>query len=78
MRQLTSESFYLNDETGGKAGLAPAARFALEAGQTGQAESLAPLADDLARSVESGSDDIVGGALGRKKDDLGPNHISIR
>ena len=32
MRQLTSESLYLHDETGGKAGLSPASRFILEAG----------------------------------------------
>jgi hypothetical protein len=32
IRQLTSEGFYLHDETGGKAGLTPASRFILEAG----------------------------------------------
>jgi len=31
-RQLTSKSFYLHDETGGKAGLPPASRFILESG----------------------------------------------
>jgi len=35
MRQLTSESFYLHDESGGKAGLTPTSRFILEAGQAG-------------------------------------------
>jgi hypothetical protein len=73
MRQFTSESFYLNDEMRGKTGLTPAAGFALEAGQTGQAESLAPLADDLAWSVKPGGDDLIGEALGSQKDDLGPN-----
>ena len=36
------------------------------------------LADDLAWSIESGGDDIIGEALGSKKDDLGANHIAIR
>ena len=63
---------------GGKAGLAPAAGLALEAGQTGQAESLAPLADDLAWSIESGGDDIVGETLGSEEDNLGTNNITIR
>ena len=62
---------------GGKAGLAPAARFILEDGQAGQAESLAPLADNLARSVESRGDHIVGEALGGKKDDLGADDFTI-
>ena len=43
MRQFTSEGFYRDDETGGKAGFTPAAGFALKTGQTGQAESLAHL-----------------------------------
>ena len=72
MRQFASKSLALNDETeGGKAGLTPAPRFALEAGQTGQAESFAPLADDLARSAEAGGDDIIGKTLSSQEDDLG-------
>jgi hypothetical protein len=63
---------------GGKAGLAPAARFILEAGQAGQAESLTPLADDLARRIESRGDHIIGETLGREEDDLGANDITIR
>jgi hypothetical protein len=77
-RQLTSECLYLNDETGGKAGLAPASGFVLEARQTGHGESLAPLTDDLAGRVESRGDYIVGKTFGGEEDDLGANYIAIR
>lgn len=63
---------------GGKAGFAPASRFVLKPWQAGQAKSLAPFADDLARRIEPGSDSIVGEALGCQEDDLGANDITIR
>jgi hypothetical protein len=41
-------------------------------------EALAPLANDLPRSIESRSDDIIGKAGGSIEDDLGADDISIR
>ena len=55
---------------GGKAGLMPAARLFLQARQSGQGKSLAPLADDLARRIEFGGDEVIGQAFIGKKDDL--------
>jgi hypothetical protein len=78
LRPSSGACSYLDDEIGGKAGLAPASRFVLKAGQAGQAKSLAPFADDLARRIEPGSDQIVGEALGCNEDDLGTNDITIR
>jgi hypothetical protein len=47
-------------------------------GLQGQAESLAPFADDLAGRVQSGGEDLVREALGREEDDLGANYVAIR
>jgi hypothetical protein len=63
---------------GGKAGFTPASRLRLKARQSGQSESLAPLADDLTGRVQSGSDDVVGQAFIGEKNDFGPDHITIR
>ena len=63
---------------GGKAGLTPAARLSLQARQSGQRKPLAPLADDLARRIEFGRDEVVGQTFIGKKDDLGADHIAIR
>jgi hypothetical protein len=41
-------------------------------------ESLAPLADDLARSVESSRDIVVAETLSGVEHDLGPDDIAIR
>ena len=63
---------------GGKAGLTPAARLSLQARQSGQGKSLAPLADDLARCIEFGGDEVIGQAFIGKQDDLGADDITIR
>lgn len=49
MRQLAGQCLNLNDENGGKAGFTPGSTLRLKARQSGQSESLAPLADDLMR-----------------------------
>jgi hypothetical protein len=41
-------------------------------------ESFAPLADDLPWRIELSRDLVVVEALSSVKDDLGPDHISIR
>src|SRR5262245_52428122 len=63
---------------GGKAGFTPAARLGLQARQASERKSLPPLADDLARSIQAGSDNIIGQSLISEKDDLGANYIAIR
>jgi hypothetical protein len=68
----------LDDEAWGKAGFTPAARLRLQVRQSGKGKSLAPLADDLARRIEPGRDEVVGQAFIGKKNDLGANHITIR
>jgi hypothetical protein len=63
---------------GGKAGLAPAAGLPLKAGQTGERESFAPFANDLARRVEASGDEVIGETIGRHEDDPGTDDIAIR
>jgi hypothetical protein len=48
VRKFAGEGFNLNDEAGGKSGLYARLEAALKARQSGESESLAPLADDLA------------------------------
>ena len=78
MREFTGKRFNLDDETGGKAGFTPAAGLRLKARHAGERESLPPLADDLSRRIQAGRDDIIGQPFIGEKDDLGPNHITIR
>src|SRR6516164_11429851 len=73
-----ARAFTCTTRRGGKAGLTPASRFILEAGQASQTEALAPLADDLAWRVESRGNYIIGEALGGQQDDFGANDITIR
>jgi hypothetical protein len=77
-RKLTSKRLNLNNEAGGKSGLYARSRLRLKARPSGEGESLAPLADDLSRCIQSSCDDIVGQPFIREKDDLGANHITIR
>src|SRR5215472_16834067 len=56
---------------GGKLGGSPAPRLSLEAGKSREGKSFAPFADNLTRSVQAGSDDVVGEAFGREQHDLG-------
>ena len=77
MRQLTSESFYLHDETGGKSG--PDARLEVHPqGRVSGPEALAPFADDLAGCVQSRGNDLLGEAPGGQQDNFGANDIAIR
>jgi hypothetical protein len=50
----------------------------LEARQAGQSESLAPLADDLTRRIEAGSDEVIGKAISRHENDSGADNVTIR
>ena len=77
-RKLTSQSLNLNNEAGGKAGFTPASGLRLKARQSSKSESFPPFADNLARCVQSRSNDVVREAFSREEDDLGPNHIAIR
>jgi len=63
---------------GGKAGCPPATWLLLEASQALVEEALAPLADNLARAVQAGRDDVVGQPLGGEQDQLGADDVSIR
>jgi hypothetical protein len=51
MREFTGERLNLDDDAGGKEGGTPAPRLRLQARKSRQGESLAPLADNLARRV---------------------------
>ena len=62
----------------GKAGCAPASRLFLKAWEALFEEPVAPLADDLARRIESGSDEIVAEPLGGQQHDLRADNVSIR
>jgi hypothetical protein len=63
---------------GGKAGFTPASRLFLKAGDAFFKEAVAPLADDLARRIEPGRDDIVAEPLGGEQDDFRADNVSIR
>jgi hypothetical protein len=59
-------------------GRPPAAGLFLQTGQPRQGETLAPLADDLARGIETRGDDLMGEAGGGEEHDLGANYIALR
>jgi hypothetical protein len=63
---------------GGKEGGSAAPRLSLEARKSREGESLAPLADNLARSVPASSDDVIGEPFRREQHDLRSDHITIR
>lgn len=63
---------------GRQAGWAPAAWLFLQPCKAVADKPLAPLADDLARCVEPGSNLVVAQAGGRPQDDLGANDVTIR
>jgi len=57
--KFAGQGLNLDHDAGGKAGWPPAPRFLLKARQAGQAEALAPLADDLPGRTQAGADEIV-------------------
>jgi hypothetical protein len=63
---------------GGKARRPSPAGLLFQARQPLLEEPLSPLADDLPRGVETGSDLIVVQTLGSIEDHFGPNDIAIR
>ena len=68
----------MNHDAGGKQGGTAAPRLLLQAGQTRQGESFAPLANDLPGCVSVHGNYVVRQALRCQKDDLSSNHVSIR
>jgi hypothetical protein len=63
---------------GEKAGCPPASRRFVKAGEAFFREAVAPFADDLARCIEPGSNDIVAEPLGGEEDHLRADDVSIR
>jgi hypothetical protein len=63
---------------GGKVRRSAAAWLLLKAGQSFGVKAPPPLADDLARRVETSSDDVIGQALACQEHNLGPDDIAIR
>jgi hypothetical protein len=61
-----------------ESGLYPASRLRLQAGQSGQGESLAPFADDLTGRIQTRRDNVIGPSQIGEEDDLSANHIAIR
>ena len=53
-------------------------RLFLEAWETGQSKSLAPLAHDLARRVQACGKDVVGQTLGSQEHDFRSDDVAIR
>jgi hypothetical protein len=62
---------------GGKARRSPAARLLLKPGESFGAEAPPPLADDLARRVETSGYGVVGKALACQEYDLGSDDVAI-
>jgi len=50
----------------------------LEARKPGQSEPLPPLAHDLPRRVETGSDKVIRKAISCQEDDSGADNVTIR
>src|SRR5688572_2640671 len=63
---------------GGNAGFTPASRLFLKARQSVFEDTVAPFADDLARHIEAGGDEIVAEPVGGQQDDLRADDVSIR
>src|SRR5215470_7638741 len=63
---------------GGKLGWSPAPRLRLQTRKPREGKSLAPFADNLARSVQASSDGVVREAFGREQHNLGADHVTIR
>src|ERR1700740_3392039 len=63
---------------GGKLGGSAAPRFGLEARKSREGKSLAPFADNLARGVQTSSDNVVGEPFGGEQHDLRSDHVTIR
>jgi hypothetical protein len=70
MREFTCERLNLDDDAGGKEGGTPASRLRVQARKSRDGESLAPLADNLARRVQVSSDNLVGKTFRREQYDL--------
>jgi hypothetical protein len=62
---------------GGKKRRPADARLIFQPGQPVDVETLAPLADDLARRIQANANDIVRQPLAGQQHDLGPDHRSI-
>jgi hypothetical protein len=75
MRKLAGECPNLNDKTGGKSG-PPASRLRLKARQSGNGESLTPLANNLTRRIQPGRDHVIGKSFIREEDDFGADQIN--
>jgi len=78
MLEFTGESLNLDDDAGGKEGGTPAPRLRLQARESREGESLAPLADNLARRIQASSDNVVGETFRGEQYDLRSDHITIR
>ncbi len=78
MWEFTWERLNLDDDAGGKAGGTPAPRLRLQVRKSREGESLAPLADNLARRIQASSDNVVAETLRREQYDLRSDHITIR
>jgi len=77
VREFAGKCFNLDDETGGgKAGFTPAPRLSFQPGESRKGKPLPPLADDLARRVEPGRDEVIGQAFIGRKNDPGTDYIA--
>jgi hypothetical protein len=63
---------------GGKARWPPAARLFFKTRESLAIEALPPLADNLARHVETGCNAVVAKPLAGEKHDLGSDNVAVR
>jgi hypothetical protein len=63
---------------GGKAGWPPAPGLLVQPREALRTNPLAPLADDLAGSIQAPGNDVIREALGGEQHDLRSNDIAIR
>jgi hypothetical protein len=63
---------------GGKAGCAPASRLFVEAGEPFAEKPLAPFADDLARRIQAGGNDVVRQPFRSQQDEFGADDVAVR
>src|ERR1019366_3120685 len=56
----------------------PAPRLSFQTGESRKGKPLPPFADDLARRVEPGREEVIGQAFVGKKNDPGTDYVTIR
>ena len=78
MRELTTQSFNLDDETAEKRALRTPQGRTFEASHASEGKSFLSPGNNLARCIQAGGHNVIGQSRIREKDDPGLNHAAIQ